>query len=258
MKDQCGLLIYTLDHQCDVLKFYLICFLLYSCKFFVTFWEKRAELEAKSFTIKKTFVTFAPSYGFLREVMGKYSLYKVPLRSLSEGKSRFDYNLDDKYFRLLDDGSAEIKKGSLNVVLDIKKANNTFEMNFAIEGNVNIPCDRCLDDIQMEVDTKNRLIVKYGREYSEESDEIVIIPEEDGEINIAWFLYEFVLLSIPIKRVHASGECNKAMSSKLKKYKALDSEDDNGGEDDFEDDDSENAAGDSRWDTLKDLKFEDN
>ncbi len=193
--------------------------------------------------------------------MGKYSLYKVPLRSLPEGKSLFDYQLDDKYFALLDDGSAEIKKGSVSVELVLKKANNIFELNFTIHGEVKVPCDRCLDNISMDVDTENRLIVKYGQEYSEESDEIVVIPEEDGEINIAWFLYEFILLSIPMKRVHAPGECNKTMSSKLKKYKATSpSEDD---DDDSEDDDladdsaGSDDSGDSRWDTLKGLKFED-
>ena len=33
------------------------------------------------------------------------------------------------------------------------------------------------------------------------------IPEEEGEINIAWFLYEFVVLDIPIKHVHEPGKC---------------------------------------------------
>ncbi len=65
----------------------------------------------------------------------------------------------------------------------------------------------CLDDMNLDVDTQSRLIVKFGKEYSEESDEIVIIPEEEGEINIAWFLYEFIALTIPIKHVHPTGEC---------------------------------------------------
>lgn len=186
--------------------------------------------------------------------MGKYSQYKVSLRSLPEGKSNFDYHLDNKFFELIDDGSIDIKKGDLNVNLVVKKTIATFECGFEIKGTVRVPCDRCLDDITMNVDTKNRLIVKFGKEYSEESDEIVIIPEEDGEINVVWFLYEFIALSLPMKRVHPQGECNKTMSSKLKKYKAVDPDDADSidADDDIDDDDTV----DPRWDSLKNINVD--
>lgn len=189
--------------------------------------------------------------------MGKFSLYNIPLRSLSEGKHEFKYDLDNKYFALIDDGTADIKKGDLKVVLSLKKTSVTFELNFDITGTVHVPCDRCLDDISMDVDTKNKLIVKFGKEYSEESDEIVIIPEEDGEINIAWFLYEFIVLSLPAKRVHPAGTCNKAMSSKLNKHRAKSSDDDS--DDEMEDDaelEDDSSFSDPRWDTLKDVSID--
>jgi uncharacterized metal-binding protein YceD (DUF177 family) len=189
--------------------------------------------------------------------VGKFSLYNIPLRSLSEGKHEFRYDLDNKYFALIDDGTADIKKGDLKVVLSLKKTSVTFELNFDITGTVHVPCDRCLDDISMDVDTKNKLIVKFGKEYSEESDEIVIIPEEDGEINIAWFLYEFIVLSLPAKRVHPAGTCNKAMSSKLNKHRAKSSDDDS--DDEMEDDaelEDDSSFSDPRWDTLKDVSID--
>ena len=188
--------------------------------------------------------------------MGKFSLYNIPLRSLSEGKHEFKYDLDNKYFALIDDGTADVKKGNIKVMVYLKKTSVTFELNFDIQGVVHVPCDRCLDDISMDVDTKNKLIVKFGKEYSEESDEIVIIPEDDGEINIAWFLYEFIVLSLPAKKVHPPGTCNKAMSSKLNKHKAKSNDDDS--DDDMDDDDMSGIDDDSsftdpRWDALKDV-----
>ena len=147
------------------------------------------------------------------QYVGKFSLYNIPLRSLTEGKHEFKYDLDNKYFALIDDGTADIKRGNLKVVVSLKKTSTIFELNFDITGFVLVPCDRCLDDINMNVETKNKLVVKFGKEYSEESDEIVIIPEDDGEINIAWFLYEFIVLSLPAKRIHPPGTCNKTMSS---------------------------------------------
>ncbi|NDV94112.1 DUF177 domain-containing protein [Dysgonomonas sp. 521] len=189
--------------------------------------------------------------------MGKFSLYNIPLRSLSEGKHEFGYDLDNKYFALIDDGTADIKKGDLKVALSLKKTSVTFELNFETKGTVHVPCDRCLDDIGMEVDTKNKLIVKFGKEYSEESDEIVIIPEDDGEINIAWFLYEFIVLSLPTKRVHPAGTCNKAMSSKLNKHRAKSSDDDSDDElDDDADLEDDSSFSDPRWDSLKDVSVD--
>lgn len=189
--------------------------------------------------------------------MGKFSLYNIPLRGLSEGKHEFKYDLDKGFFALIDDGTAEVKKGNLKVVVSLKKTSATFELNFDITGAVQVPCDRCLDDISMDVDTKNKLIVKFGKEYSEESDEIVIIPEEDGEINIAWFLYEFIVLSLPAKKVHPPGTCNKAMSSKLNKHRAKSSDDETDEDMDdasLEDDDS--SFSDPRWDSLKDISVD--
>jgi uncharacterized metal-binding protein YceD (DUF177 family) len=187
--------------------------------------------------------------------VGKFSLYNIPLRGLSEGKHEFKYDLDKSFFDLIDDGTADVKKGDLKVVVSLKKTSVTFELNFDITGTVHVPCDRCLDDIPMDVDTKNKLIVKFGKEYSEESDEIVIIPEEDGEINIAWFLYEFIVLSLPAKKVHPPGTCNKAMSSKLNKHRAksADNDSDDDSDDDISLDEDDSSFTDSRWDGLKDV-----
>lgn len=186
--------------------------------------------------------------------MGKYSLYKIPLKSLETGTHQFDYNLTNKFFELIDDGTADVKKGDLNVTVVVKKTVAAFDFNFTIAGNVNVPCDRCLDTIVMDVNTSNKLIVKFGKEYSEESDEIVIIPEEDGEINIAWFLYEFIVLSLPTKRVHPAGSCNKAMSSKLNKHKVTSTSEDDEALDEMEDE--EDSSSDPRWDALSDINIE--
>ncbi len=199
-----------------------------------------------------------PFFEYVKDInVGKFSLYKIPLRGLSEGMHEFKYDLDNRFFALIDDGSADVKKGNLNVTVSLIKTSVTFELNFDIKGVVHVPCDRCLDDISMEVDTKNKLIVKFGKEYSEESDEIVIIPEEDGEINIAWFMYEFIALSLPAKKLHPPGTCNKTMTSKLNKHKVKSSDDDM--DDDMDDDiplDEDSTFTDPRWDTLRGVSMD--
>ena len=149
--------------------------------------------------------------------MGKFDLYKVELKNLSPGVHEYEYFLENKFF--VDIDGDEVQKGKVKVNLTVKRTSMVFDMNFQLEGIVYVPCDRCLDDMELPVSTQNKLVVKFGKEYAEESEEIVIIPEEEGEINLAWFIYEFIALAIPMKHIHAPGKCNKAMSSKLKKHK---------------------------------------
>ena len=81
-----------------------------------------------------------------------------------------------------------------------------FEMNFQIEGVVMVPCDRCLDDMEIPIDTHNRLVVKFGKEYAEESDEVVVIPEDEGAINLAWSCMNLLHWPIPTEACTCSGK----------------------------------------------------
>ncbi len=191
--------------------------------------------------------------------MSKFELYNIDLKNLSQGVHEYTYFLENKFF--IDIDGAEVQKGKVHVNLSVKNSNSIYEMNFQIEGVVMVPCDRCLDDMEIPVETRNRLVVKFGDEYAEESDEVVIIPFEEGAINLAWFIYEFIALSIPMKHVHAPGKCNKGMSSKLKKHTARSSADEEELDDDMVDDDvieDDSDSIDPRWDALKGLVENDN
>ncbi|VFB14321.1 Uncharacterized ACR, COG1399 [Bacteroides heparinolyticus] len=129
---------------------------------------------------------------------------------------KYEFVLDNLFFANID--GPEVQKGKVNVVLLVKRTSRAFELNFQTEGVVWVPCDRCLEDMEQLVNSTDKLLVKFGREYAEEGDNLIVIPEEEGEINVAWFMYEFVALAIPMKHVHAPGKCNKTMTSKLSKH----------------------------------------
>lgn len=194
--------------------------------------------------------------------MGKFKSYHVDLKNLTPGIHELEYLLENKFF--VDIDGDQVQKGKVKVFLTVKRSSMMFEINFQIEGVVWVPCDRCLDDMEIPINTHNRLVVKFGKEYAEESDEVVVIPEDEGEINLAWFLYEFIALAIPMKHVHAPGKCNKAMASKLKKHTARSAADvdeeyeDDSVEDDISTEDNAPVATDPRWDGLKVLLENDN
>ena len=143
----------------------------------------------------------------------------------------------------------------LRIELTVKKTSRAFELSFQTEGIVWVPCDRCLDEMEQPVTSSDKLMVKFGHEYAEEGDNLIVIPEEEGEINVAWFMYEFIALAIPMKHVHAPGKCNKAVTSKLNKHLRTSGDDDaeesfGAGEDIVVEDEAEEQI-DPRWNELK-------
>ena len=172
--------------------------------------------------------------------MNSLESLKIDLKGLKDEETSLEFNLDDSFFGALD--SADVKKGSLHVSVSIRKATGFFEFNFHTDGIVIIPCDRCLDDMELPVDTDNRLIVKLGSNYSEE-DDIIVVPEDEGILDTSWIIYEFVALAIPIRHVHAPGKCNPAMTEALEELSA-----------DRSSDEESIQAVDPRWEKLLKLK----
>jgi len=161
--------------------------------------------------------------------------------------AEFEYQLDNEFFAALD--APEVQKGQLEVTLNVRKTSGVFLLDFHTEGVVTVVCDRCLDEMEQAIETDDRLKVKLGEEY-DETDDMVIVPEEEGYINVAWFIYEFIALSIPMKHVHAPGKCNKDMVNKLSKHLRVSGDE----EDEFEDLDElekDSQSIDPRWNELK-------
>ena len=155
--------------------------------------------------------------------MGKFDKYKIDLKGMQADSAKYEFVLDNLYFAHID--GPEVQKGKVNVTLTVKRTSRAFELSFQTEGMVSVPCDRCLDEMELPILTSDKLKVKLGSSFAEEGD-IVVVPEEDGYINIAWFLYEFIALNIPMKHVHAPGKCNKGMVGKLSKHLRTSGDDD--------------------------------
>lgn len=156
--------------------------------------------------------------------MGRFDKYKIDLKGMHESTMNCAFELDNQFF--IDIDGPEVSKGKVHVALTVKKlmGDNAFELFFQTEGVIQVPCDRCLDDMDLDVSTQDKVMVKLGADYAEDGD-WVIVPEEEGDINVAWFIYEFIALSIPMKHVHAPGKCNKAMAGKLGKHLRVDADD---------------------------------
>jgi uncharacterized metal-binding protein YceD (DUF177 family) len=185
--------------------------------------------------------------------LGKFDKYRIDLKGMQADMETYEFLPDNLFFADID--GPEVQKGKLKVLLSVKKSLRAFELNFQIEGSVYVPCDRCLDDVELPINTSDNLVVKFGHEHGGEGDNIIIVPESEGDINVAWLIYEFIALAIPMKHVHAPGKCSKAVIGKLTKHLRTSAGDDDS-EDDISDDviaddEETESSTDPRWNELK-------
>ena len=179
--------------------------------------------------------------------------YRIDLKGMQASTSRFDFHLDDSFFAEVN--ASDVRKGQVDVALSVRKTSHAFDLTFHTEGVVTVTCDRCLDDLELPIHSDDKLHVRFGSAYSEEEGDWIVVPEEEGYIDVAWLMYEFIALAVPLKRVHAPGECNEAMAAQLHKYlRTTPDEVDDDEESSWESEESgdgEDKPIDPRWNELK-------
>lgn len=183
---------------------------------------------------------------FFTETMGRFDKYFVDLKGLKADSLKMNFDLDNAFFGDIE--GEEFQRGTVKADVTVKKRRDIFELTFSMQGTVTVPCDRCLDDLDVSVETENLIKVKLGDNYADDGD-IVIVPETDGGVNIAWYLYEFIVLALPMKRVHAPGKCNHEMTGRLKRHGYSDG-------DSADETDTLDRAVDPRWESLKNIQIE--
>ena len=126
--------------------------------------------------------------------------FNIPFVGLKEGKHLFEYKIDNTFFELYDYN--EFEKSSINVTLEFVKKSTLFELEFTASGTVNVPCDVTNEYFDLEITATLPLVVKFGQEYNDDNEEILILPHEVYQFSVAQFIYEMIVLGIPNKRVH--------------------------------------------------------
>ena len=177
--------------------------------------------------------------------MKKWKDYNIGFKGLKDGNHQFKYEIDGSFFSLFE--GAMYEDGNLNVTIDMKKSSQMLIFDYIVKGNVASVCDVCLEPVKLPVDYSTRVYVKFGQEYEEMSEDIIIIPQEAHEINVAATIYDLIVTSLPIRHVHPTDEngnstCNPVMIEQLSGYLVEEVNDD-----------PDEETTDPRWDELKKL-----
>lgn len=139
--------------------------------------------------------------------------FEIGWFGLALGIHNFSYELD--YEKLLQlgfeiDDTYQTLQAKVNLKFD--KKGSFFQLKFDIDGSVTLPCDRCGQDLEKQLWDEFDLVVKLTGDSSqndgldEDEGDVVFISRGETVINVAEWIYEFIMLSIPIQHIHPLDE----------------------------------------------------
>ena len=170
--------------------------------------------------------------------------YLIPFIGLKLGKHHFEYQISNAFFEIFDYNEYQDSNIKVNVVLE--KKSTLLELSFKHKGFVKVPCDLTSEDFDMPIKGKMKLIVRFGEEFNNDNEELLILPHGEFEIDIAQYIYEMIVLSVPLRRVHPGIKDGSLQTEALTKLNELAVKE-------IKEENKEEENIDPRWDKLKQL-----
>lgn len=173
--------------------------------------------------------------------MGALKAYDVVFSGLKQGTHHLEFQVDDALFRYFD--NEDVNEADIKVHLTLHKRSAHLEFEMKHEGSVQVNCDVSNEPFRQAVEGELKLIVKFGEDFNFDNDDVAIIPHGEHKFNIAQYLYEMVVLSLPTKNYHPGledGSLKTDMIDRLESYSSVEPEE-------------EEKEIDPRWSKLKDL-----
>lgn len=170
--------------------------------------------------------------------------FLIPFIGLKLGKHQFEFEIKKAFFDNFDYHEFEDCDIKVNVVLE--KKTTMLELSFKHKGTVNVPCDLTNEMFDLPIKGKIKLVVQFGEEFNNDNEELLILPHGEYQIDISQYIYEMIVLSVPLKRIHPGvkdGTLKVESLETLSKLSVKEQKIDNKKE--------ENT--DPRWDKLKQL-----
>ena len=181
--------------------------------------------------------------------MGKdVGAYGINIVGLSNKVHQYDYEIGQPFFEKY--GSDLVTEGQFKADVELNKHETFIEATFKIKGTAVLTCDRSLEKFDYPIWTQKKVVFKYGDRDEEISDEIIMIHRDTATLEIGQYIYEFIALAVPIKKLHPRFQAEDLQDDELSEGKIVYSSEKP--EDKKDDDNDDNI--DPRWNVLKKLK----
>jgi uncharacterized metal-binding protein YceD (DUF177 family) len=125
--------------------------------------------------------------------------FRIPLSALKADSASFSWEIGRDFFGLFDD-EHQPPDGSFSVGLELEHTGGITVLAFRIDGKLKTNCDRCTAPIELPIESEAEILVKFGNP-AESTDEVIVLDPEAPELNVGKIIYDFILLSIPIRHL---------------------------------------------------------
>ena len=160
--------------------------------------------------------------------MANRRAFEIAFVGLKPGIHQFSYELDDKFF--VEKGAQDFANATAKVKLLLEKSTGFMLLKFEIGGKAEVTCDRCGNPLKMELWDEFKMLVKLvdnpqEMNEQEEDADVFYLPRTESHLDVSDWIYEFVMLSVPMQRMCSIEEmggpqCNKEVLAKLKDMEA--------------------------------------
>ncbi|MDE7418888.1 MAG: DUF177 domain-containing protein [Muribaculaceae bacterium] len=139
----------------------------------------------------------------------------LALPTLGEGHHEYEMKVDGDFFAQREND--DVKEADVSAYVDVDVRRGVYQIGITCQGWIEVPCDRCLDPMRLDVDEDYDVTVRYGEDY-DETDDTITIPESEVNFDLSPLIADTILLSIPLRHVHPEGECNPEMKEIMKQH----------------------------------------
>jgi len=130
-----------------------------------------------------------------------WKAFDIEVIKFAEGQHEVTFDITDAFFQQVE-GNELLDKGNLTTRVKIDKGANVMELIFHTVGSVALTCDRSLELFDYPLDITDKMMYKYGGTVQEIDENVMMITRDTPSINVAQLVYEFILLSLPLKKIH--------------------------------------------------------
>ena len=145
--------------------------------------------------------------------------YLIPFVGLKIGKHQFDYQINKKFFDAFDYHEFEACDIKVDIVLE--KKSTMLELSFKHKGTVNVPCDLTGEFFDLPIKGKIKVVVQFGEQFNNDNEELLILPHGEHQIDLKQYIYEMIVLSVPLKKTHPGIKDGTLQTPALDKLKEL-------------------------------------
>lgn len=145
----------------------------------------------------------------------KNNLYSIDTNRLSVDGQSFEFSIGKTFFEYFE--NEEVHDADCDVVITVEKGTGMTKLDISISGTVTVECDRCLEDAVFPIDYSAPLYIRVSDSIEESyldivgDEEVLWITPQDTELDLRQFLFDSIMLSLPLQRVHGEDENGVSM-----------------------------------------------